>query len=90
MRRPVVDDEPVIHPHPYTIVRDHLQFVVSGRQVHMAGGDECHIVGGQIFAERARRALPRNTTDYQRANDIVNFAGNEVREQMEARNRRRS
>lgn len=42
------------------------------------------------FAERARRALPRNTTDYQRANDIVNFAGNEVREQMESRNRRRS
>jgi predicted Zn-dependent protease len=42
------------------------------------------------FAERARRSLPRNTVDYQRANDIVNFAGNEVREQMEARNRRRS
>lgn len=42
------------------------------------------------FAERARRTLPRNTTDYQRANDIVNFAGNEVREQMQQRNGRRS
>jgi predicted Zn-dependent protease len=41
------------------------------------------------FAERARRTLPRNTTDYQRANDIVNFAGNEVRERQE-RNGRRS
>ena len=35
------------------------------------------------FAERARRALPRNTTDYRRADDIVNFAGNEVRERMQ-------
>ncbi len=32
------------------------------------------------FAERARRSLPRNTVDYQRANDIVTFAGNEVRD----------
>ncbi|MGD9981067.1 MAG: M48 family metalloprotease [Hyphomonadaceae bacterium] len=40
------------------------------------------------FAERARRGLPRNTTDYQRANDIVNFASIEVREQMERRGRR--
>lgn len=32
------------------------------------------------FAERARRNLPRNTPSYQRATDIVNFAGNEVRE----------
>jgi predicted Zn-dependent protease len=40
------------------------------------------------FAERARRTLPRNTTDYQRASDIVNFAGNEVREQGERRGRR--
>ena len=38
------------------------------------------------FAERARRTLPRNTPSYQRANDIVNFAGNEVRD----RERRRS
>ncbi len=37
------------------------------------------------FAERARRTLPRNTTDYQRASDIVNFAGNEVRERAERR-----
>ena len=35
------------------------------------------------FAERARRALPRNTVDYRRADDIVNFAGNEVRERMQ-------
>jgi predicted Zn-dependent protease len=35
------------------------------------------------FAERARRALPRNTPNYQRAADIVNFAGNEVRERAE-------
>lgn len=32
------------------------------------------------FAERARRTLPRNTTDYQRANDIVTFAGQELRD----------
>ena len=32
------------------------------------------------FAERARRTLPRNTPSYQRANDIVIFAGNEMRE----------
>lgn len=42
------------------------------------------------FAERARRQLPRNTVDYRRADDIVNFAGNEVRERMEARGGRRS
>ena len=35
------------------------------------------------FAERARRSLPRNTVDYRRADDIVNFAGNEVRERAE-------
>jgi len=35
------------------------------------------------FAERARRSLPRNTVDYRRADDIVNFAGNEVRERMQ-------
>jgi predicted Zn-dependent protease len=40
------------------------------------------------FAERARRELPRNTPSYQRATDIVNFAGNEVRERMEQRGRR--
>src|SRR5690606_26346154 len=27
------------------------------------------------FAERARRSLPRNSVDYRRADDIVNFAG---------------
>ena len=32
------------------------------------------------FAERARLELPRNTTDYQRAMDLVTFAGNEVRD----------
>lgn len=32
------------------------------------------------FAERARRTLPRNTPSYQRANDIVIFAGNEIRD----------
>ena len=32
------------------------------------------------FAERARRTLPRNTPSYQRASDIVTFAGNEVRD----------
>lgn len=41
------------------------------------------------FAERARRSLPRNTPDYQRATDIVTFAGNEVREQMENQGGRR-
>ncbi len=34
------------------------------------------------FAERARRTLPRNTPSYQRANDIVTFAGNEVRDRQ--------
>jgi predicted Zn-dependent protease len=37
------------------------------------------------FAERARRSLPRNTPSYQRANDIVTFASNEVRERQERR-----
>jgi predicted Zn-dependent protease len=37
------------------------------------------------FAERARRTLPRNTPDYQRANDIVTFAGNEMRERASQR-----
>lgn len=37
------------------------------------------------FAERARRDLPRNTTDFQRANDIVNFAGNEMRDRQRRR-----
>jgi predicted Zn-dependent protease len=41
------------------------------------------------FAERARRALPRNTVDYRRADDIVNFAGNEVRERMQRTSGRR-
>ncbi len=35
------------------------------------------------FAERARRTLPRNTPSYQRAADIVNFAGEEVRQRAE-------
>jgi len=34
------------------------------------------------FAERARRTLPRNTPSYQRASDIVNFAGNEMRDRQ--------
>lgn len=34
------------------------------------------------FAERARRTLPHNTPDFQRANDIVTFAGAEVQERM--------
>ncbi|MBL8543148.1 MAG: M48 family metallopeptidase [Hyphomonadaceae bacterium] len=34
------------------------------------------------FAERARRTLPRNTPSYQRASDIVTFAGNELRDQQ--------
>lgn len=38
------------------------------------------------FAERARRGLPRNTVDYQRALDLVAFAGNEVRD-MQAQER---
>jgi predicted Zn-dependent protease len=37
------------------------------------------------FAERARRDLPRNTPSYQRASDIVNFAGNEVRDRERGR-----
>jgi predicted Zn-dependent protease len=32
------------------------------------------------FAERARRELPHNTVSYQRAMDIVNFAGDQMRD----------
>ncbi|MEZ5995865.1 MAG: M48 family metalloprotease [Hyphomonadaceae bacterium] len=39
------------------------------------------------FAERARRALPRNTPDFQRASDIANFAGDEMRRRDEQRGR---
>lgn len=42
------------------------------------------------FAERARRNLPRNTPSYQRANDIVTFASNEMRERASERGDRRS
>jgi predicted Zn-dependent protease len=42
------------------------------------------------FAERARRTLPRNTPSYQRANDIVTFAGNEVRDRAPQQRGRRS
>jgi predicted Zn-dependent protease len=42
------------------------------------------------FAERARRELPRNTPSYQRATDIVTFAGAEIREREPQQNRRRS
>ena len=41
------------------------------------------------FAERARRSLPRNTPAYQRANDIVTFAGNEVRDRAAEQQRGR-
>ncbi|MCL4713819.1 MAG: M48 family metalloprotease [Hyphomonadaceae bacterium] len=41
------------------------------------------------FAERARRSLPRNTPSYQRANDIVTFAGNEMRDRAAERGGRR-
>jgi predicted Zn-dependent protease len=41
------------------------------------------------FAERARRSLPRNTPSYQRANDIVTFAGNEVRDRASEQQRGR-
>lgn len=40
------------------------------------------------FAERARRTLPRNTPDFQRASDIVTFASEEMREQMAHQGRR--
>ena len=39
------------------------------------------------FAERARRNLPRNTPDYQRALDIATFAGQEMRDRAEQRGR---
>jgi len=42
------------------------------------------------FAERARRTLPRNTPSYQRANDIVTFAGNEMRDREGQQRGRRS
>jgi predicted Zn-dependent protease len=42
------------------------------------------------FAERARRALPRNTPSFQRATDIVTFASAEIRERQSQQQRRRS
>lgn len=42
------------------------------------------------FAERARRSLPRNTPSYQRASDIVTFAGNEMRDRAQQQRGRRS
>lgn len=42
------------------------------------------------FAERARRELPRNTPSYQRASDIVTFAGEQLRERAERSGGRRS
>jgi len=42
------------------------------------------------FAERARRELPRNTPSYQRATDIVTFAGAEIRDRQPQQTRRRS
>ena len=43
------------------------------------------------FAERARRALPRNTPSFQRATDIVTFASAEIRDREQQQgNRRRS
>jgi len=41
------------------------------------------------FAERSRRTLPRNTPAYLRASDIINFAGNELRDRAETRGGRR-
>lgn len=41
------------------------------------------------FAERARRTLPRNTPSYQRATDIVTFAGAEMRDREGQQSRRR-
>ncbi|MBL8531928.1 MAG: M48 family metallopeptidase [Hyphomonadaceae bacterium] len=41
------------------------------------------------FAERARRSLPQGTPSYQRAVDIANFAGAEVREREQQRGSRR-
>ena len=46
--------------------------------------------GSFTFILRARRELPRNTPSYQRASDIVTFAGAEVRERAEERGGRRS
>lgn len=40
------------------------------------------------FAQRARRSLLQGTPDYQRALDIITFAGNELRERENARGRR--
>ena len=39
------------------------------------------------FAERARRTLPHNTPSFQRANDIANFAGEEMRSRMRQQSR---
>jgi predicted Zn-dependent protease len=41
------------------------------------------------FAERARRGLARNTPSYQRATDLVSFAGDQVREMQRESGRQR-
>jgi predicted Zn-dependent protease len=55
---------------------------LASAEQHFAIGD----YGAALsFAERARRELPRNTPSYQRANDIVLFAGEELRDRANDR-----
>ncbi|MEQ1707048.1 MAG: M48 family metalloprotease [Terricaulis sp.] len=58
---------------------------LASAEQHFALGDYAAALN---FAERARRTLPRNTVSFQRANDIVTFAGAEVRERAEHAGRR--
>ncbi|MBY0564658.1 MAG: M48 family metalloprotease [Hyphomonadaceae bacterium] len=59
---------------------------LASAEQNFAMGDYAAAVS---FAERARRTLPRNTPSFQRANDIVLFAGNEMRERAARENGRR-
>jgi predicted Zn-dependent protease len=53
-------------------------------QAELASAEQNFAIGNYAaalsFAERARRGLPRNTPSYQRASDLVSFAGDRVRE----------
>lgn len=61
-------------------------------QAQLASAEQNFAIGNYpaalSFAERARRALPRNTPSYQRASDLVNFSTEHVREMQRQGSRR--
>lgn len=63
-------------------------------QAELASAEQNFAIGNYpaalSFAERARRSLPRNTPSYQRANDLVSFSSEQVREMQRQSGPRRS